>query len=291
MTNDLLSTRFGSGVTTMADRSWVIPDFGDLLVGCYEIVAWVATRIFLIFVPKAERFWGFAILISFFTVAKVGSPLAASLGASVFVLLAACVRAFDIARSRAALRQVLGTPSAPADSDLPTHGSPTIEALQDVASALSLALRGEALSAQMLSTRIDRKALDREASQCLEAALAIAAQSHGAAEEAARRAALALPLGNPDMDRRLGRIVLRGAWDNPERLRMIVRNWETSKPPLTHMALLATLRSMTSAQRAEKIDSVQLDVLDALALDAREIGDEVLADDLVAHARRRGPYR
>jgi hypothetical protein len=275
----------------MAGRSWAIPGFGDFLVGCYEIVGWVATRIFLIFVPKAKRFWGFAILIGFFMLAKLGDPIAASLVASALVLLAACVRAVDIARSRAALRQILGNPSAPMDSALPAHGSPTIEALQDVASALSFATRGEAVSAQLLAARVDRKALDREASQCLEAALAFAAQTLGDGEEAARKAALALPLGNPDLDRRLGRIVLHSAWDDPERLRMIVRNWDGSKPPLSEMTLLAALRPMSSAQRQERIALVDADVLSSLAADAREVGDGVLADDLVAHAKRRGPYR
>jgi hypothetical protein len=86
-------------------------------------------------------------------------------------------------------------------------------------------------------------------------------------------------------------MILRAAWDDPRRLKSVAGNWSKQDSLRADFAILASLRLLSPASRVDRIAALDPSTLAQIAREAREMGDERLADDLIAHAKDTGPYR
>lgn len=283
----------------MAVRLRSIPGLRDVLVAVYELSGWLVGWLLMsavsAFSRRDAKGLGGTLLLGalLLVIVNITKLWPAGIAFGVFGAIVVLIRAQDISRMRAAVRAVLDDPTSalPKLDVAAKDRSPTVDALHDVATALSLALHGEAMRAEVIAARVDRDYLDREAGRCLDAAVALAAETHGRLGDASKSAALALPLRQPVLDARLARMILRAAWDDPRRLKTIAGAWTKEDGPLADLAILVSLRLLPPASRVDRIASIESPTLAQLGEHARELGDQRLVDDLVAHAKRRGPYR
>jgi hypothetical protein len=114
----------------------------------------------------------------------------------------------------------------------------------------------------------------------------------GDTARAAQLAVLALPTGAADVDVPLGRAVLADAWADTRRLCAIDDAWEAagvrSGGGDTLARLRALLRLRIEPQAVERLRPIEAT---ALSEEARAVGDDDLAAELAARARRSGAYR
>jgi hypothetical protein len=171
---------------------------------------------------------------------------------------------------------------------------PTAAALFALASAVDAARRGEMKRADDLSRFIERDALRSQEIRLLEGLRALVTLELGDHGRAAQRALAALPTGCEDVDVRLGRLAIKGAWANEVRLGKIDDAWSEAgvlregEGSLSRLRRLVEIRLVEEGQTSEKIAALAPPEKRPLAEEARLVGDEELARSLEADL---GPQR
>lgn len=170
--------------------------------------------------------------------------------------------------------------------------APSAVALHQLARAVDGARRGDYADAMELVPLIDRDLLKPEELRLLDAVRALLSCGLGDDVRAAQQAVVALPTGSDALDSALGRVLLAGAWDDPERLRLVDAAWARAGVGLHEPGSMPQLRRLVGL-RIEPTSGGELDSTDALALaeHARAIGDDGLAVELELRARQSGAYR
>jgi len=175
---------------------------------------------------------------------------------------------------------------------------PTAAALYTLALAVDAARRGEIKRADDLSRFLERDGLRAEEIRLLEGLRAVITQELGDHGRAAQRALAALPTGCEDIDGRLGRLAIKGAWANELRLGKIDDAWgeagvsREGEGSLSRLRRLVELRLSEAGQTSERMATLAPQEKRALAEEARLVGDEELSRDLEADlASERHGYR
>ena len=106
-----------------------------------------------------------------------------------------------------------------------TPTAPTERALLHLAVAVDAARRGHFADAHDEMTMIPRRLLRPEEARLLDGVRATVSLGLGEPERAAQQAIVALPTGSDDLDRTLGRALLRDAWQNDARVSAIDAAW------------------------------------------------------------------
>ncbi|MFO0588925.1 MAG: hypothetical protein U0441_15350 [Polyangiaceae bacterium] len=229
-------------------------------------------------------------LISFAEGSLVGFAVGAAL------LLVCAGSALRILRTRAALWRTATLPlSDPAQR--PKQRSPqSIEMPTDLslfalAWAVDQVRRGALVETEYALASVERGRLLPAEERLLDATRALVALGKGDGRAAVDLAKECLPSGSEAMDAALGRAIVASAWADPERLASIDHAWGSQgvtadgREPMPRLRAIVRLRFDTSA-----IEKLTPDEATALADEARAIGDEGLAADLVSHVRQQ-PYR
>lgn len=170
--------------------------------------------------------------------------------------------------------------------------APTAVALNRLAIAVDAARRSQYVEASEIVHVIDRRLLRPGEVAMLEAVRALICVGLGDTARAAQLAVLALPTGARDVDVPLGRAVLADAWGDTRRLSAVDEAWQAAGVRSGGVETLATLRALVHVridpQAVERLRPIEAA---ALSDEARAIGDDDLAADLAARARRSGTYR
>jgi len=140
---------------------------------------------------------------------------------------------------------------------------------------------------------VDRAELGPWELRIYEACRTLAALSRGERHVASRLAPLALATGHDEVDRAVAVALVRGAWQDPVRLRAIERSLCLGGPDAVRLATLAGLRAAELADTVGRLPAVGLlpETLHQASEDARSVGDDELAERLLAEAERGGVYR
>jgi hypothetical protein len=171
---------------------------------------------------------------------------------------------------------------------------PTALAIHRLAIAIDAARRERFVEASDLLTTIDRELLTPDQIRLLEGVRALVTLALGDRGRAAQQAIAALPTGIEELDERLGRLAVESAWNNAIRLAAIERAWGDAGIPgsgtsaLSRLRRLARIRLAPEGSTAPPADPEEAR---ALAHEARAMGDERLARELEATARKTRGYR
>lgn len=163
----------------------------------------------------------------------------------------------------------------------------TAEALEKLAIAADRVRRGDFTGAKSLALSVNRALLRPEEMRLCDAVLAYSALGMGDVKRAAELAVLALPTQCPCFDRDLGRLVLASAWNEPDRMRLILQNWKEQgglcEDGLGNLLVLGQLALAGTLEA----DDVHLSSEEArlLAEEAQAVGDADLAAELSEKAR------
>jgi hypothetical protein len=170
--------------------------------------------------------------------------------------------------------------------------APTAIALNRLALATDAARRGRYVEASEHAGVVARELLRPEEIALLEAVRSMVSLGLGDVHRAAQLAVLALPTGGDDIDTALGRAVVADAWADKARLAAVDSAWSDAGVETAGPGTLPRLRRLVRVRIDESLVE-HLRPADAAALsdEARAIGDDDLAAELGAVARRSGTYR
>jgi len=193
---------------------------------------------------------------------------------------------------RAAMLPLENARQRPAGHADERYAAPTAVALNRLAAAADAARRGRYTDANELVPLVSRELLRPDELGLLDAVRSMICLGLGDVRRAAQLAVLALPTGADDIDAALGRAVIADAWGDPDRLAAVDSAWGEAGVEASGDGTLPRLRRLTRL----RIDAGMLEHVgpaDAAVLsdEARAIGDEELASELGALARRSGTYR
>lgn len=104
---------------------------------------------------------------------------------------------------------------------------PPARSLQQIACAIDLARRGEGVAALAVAGTVDEPLLQPDERRMLAAARALAFEALGDERAASTQALEAFPTGASNLDERLGRRCIEGAWFDATRLAALLRAWRT----------------------------------------------------------------
>lgn len=278
----------------------VVPSLRDFGVAVYEISGWAVAQL----IGLLDSRWRPtptgalpALMLAGVLALGVWGALGGGWKALAFwaiPLVIVVVHAIDLARMRVHLASAAREPY-PLPPDLTEEASvrsPLLGALHRSAKIIALSFQGRWLDAQELAQGMDRGRLDERSARLLDAARAFADLRAGDRERAAQLAIVSLPTWEPRVDRELAISVLAQAWNDPERLGALAAGWAGPEYPemMRQLGVLASIRLAVRGGGAPA-DAVERRDLVALAADAREVGDEELADRLIALSAASGPYR
>lgn len=165
-----------------------------------------------------------------------------------------------------------------------------------VASLLALrdafvAIRGgDGLLAEVELRKVDRADLGPWEARVYQAVLVLLHLERGEAVRAAQVAPLALPTGNEDLDRRLGCMMVKAAWQDERRLGAIEEALYAAGGALHDLVLLCRVHREEMA-RNEILQRFSPRVCMRVSQAALDVGDERLATALLALSDSKGPYR
>lgn len=165
-----------------------------------------------------------------------------------------------------------------------------VQSLYHLRDAFRASRGGDGLQAEVSLRRVERADLGAWESRVHEAVRVLVCLDRGEADRAAQLAPLALPTGNPALDRRLGCLMIRAAWDNETRLSAIERGLYAAGGPLHDLVLLCRVR-IDELAHGQILQSFAPRVCTRVSVAASEVGDERLALALLAHATGQGAYR
>lgn len=169
----------------------------------------------------------------------------------------------------------------------PSALAPTGDALYRLALALDDVRRGRYVAANEALPRVDRALLRPEEARLLDAVRALISLGLGDTRTAAHLALAAIPTGSEELDACLGRTVIAESWHQPDRLRAIETEWERAGIAPDQDSTLARLQRLTRLRiDVRLLDGITAIEARALSTEARAVGDEDLAADLEARARR-----
>ncbi|MFS8067408.1 MAG: hypothetical protein ACMG6S_13690 [Byssovorax sp.] len=165
--------------------------------------------------------------------------------------------------------------------------APTAVALHRLGIALDHVRRARYVAAHEALPRIDRSLLRPEEARRLDAVRALIALGLGDTRTAAQHAAAAIPTGSEELDACLGRAVIAESWHQPDRLRAIETEWSRAGIAPDQDSTLARLQRLTRLRvDVRLLEGVSAIEARALSTEARAVGDEELAADLEARARK-----
>ncbi len=173
-----------------------------------------------------------------------------------------------------------------------TLAPPSAVALTRLAHAVDRARRGRLTEASDLVSVVPPELLRADEARLRDAIRASIALSLGDRKRAGLLAVGALPSGSDDLDRQLGRALLRDAWANTARVTAITEGWtklgvdDGSGSPLVTLQRLVRTRIDTSS-----IGQMDPKYARVLAEEAEAVGDAELANELVAQSRSFRVYR
>jgi hypothetical protein len=165
--------------------------------------------------------------------------------------------------------------------------APTAVALHRLGVALDDVRRGRYFAAHQVLPRIDRALLRPEEARLLEAVRALISLSLGDTRTAAQQALAAIPTRSEELDACLGRAVIAESWHQPDRLSAIRTEWESAGISPDQDSTLARLQRLTRVRvDVRLLEGISAIEARALSAEARAVGDEDLAADLEARARK-----
>lgn len=261
-----------------------------LLEWCADVLAGTNRR--FRYVRAGVAFLGALVLLGLF-VARFGAPGLVPVGLLLALVVAGAREVFS-ARDRLWRAALLPLDDERQHPHPEAHrvAAPTAIALGRLATAVDAARRGRYVEANDLVPQVERDVLRAEERLLVEAVRSMVSLGLGDVHRAAQIAVTALPTGSGDIDRSLGRAVLSDAWGDSRRLRAIDDAWARAGVGTSHGDELGRLRSLARLRVAP--DSIEaLSPVEAAALvdEARAVGDDELAVELTAVARRSSTYR
>jgi hypothetical protein len=188
---------------------------------------------------------------------------------------------------------VLGHEGEPSGKAPQARAFPTRRgaSLKHLASAFVAARRADTITAEMWLARVQRGDLRAWELRVFEAVRTLVCLEHSEVGRAAQLAPLALPTGNDGVDRQLARLMVRAAWEDEVKLSAIEAAMLVGGRPLRDLALLCRVRQGELSNDHPEAAPLSRRVLLRVAEEAKAVGDERLADELVAAIERRGIYR
>jgi hypothetical protein len=170
--------------------------------------------------------------------------------------------------------------------------APTALALSRLALAIDAVRRGRYADANDLVGVIGRQQLRLEEQRLLDAVRGMISLGLGDDGRAALQAAVALPTGSDDIDRELGRALLRNAWRNEARVHAIDQAWAESGIEPNVDGTLPRLRRLIRVRVGpSELEEIAADDARELAEEAMAVGDGDLAAELAARGRGSRAYR
>jgi hypothetical protein len=191
------------------------------------------------------------------------------------------------ALARAVAGDIKEAPSAPREERGPGW-SGRAQSMLLLARAFEAARWGDSIGAEMRLARIDRADLGVQESRLYDAVRVLVALDRGDERRAGQLAPLALPTGNAVIDRTIGRLMVQAAWGDEIRLAAVERALQQTGRPVRPLALLCSARR--SAEQGAQLPLAERYRVE-VSEEARRLGDDALAEEVLSWGSRRGGYR
>ena len=157
-----------------------------------------------------------------------------------------------------------------------------------LARAFEAARWGDSIGAEIRLARVERADLGEQESRLYDAVRVLVALDRGEERRASQLAPLALPTGNAAIDRTIGRLMVQAAWGDEDRLAAVERALQRTGRPVRPLALLCSARrSADQGSQLPLAERFRVEVSE----EARRVGDDALAEEVLSWGSRRGGYR
>jgi hypothetical protein len=162
------------------------------------------------------------------------------------------------------------------------------QSLLALARAFEAARWGDSIGAEIGLARVERAELGEQETRLYDAVRVLVALDRGDERRASQLAPLALPTGNAAIDRTIGRLMVQSAWSDEGRLAAVERALQRTGRSVRPLALLCSARRQADqGSQLPLAERFRVEVSD----EARRVGDDALAEEVLSWGSRRGGYR